>query len=186
MYICVTKTQTHTFLHIYLTHSLNIYFPYLPVCHYLFLCVTWLIHMCDMTHSIDASSSHRCVCGMFAACRFTNKNCVGLRDITQSYARNDSFGWLIYLMLLLLGMCLRHTDPRRALVLQHVAFLRVTWLIHTCDMTHLLDASSFSGVSAAYAFTNTTSLAYGGLYRETEREREREREIKIQNNKRMI
>jgi len=64
------------------------------VWHHSFICVTWLIHMCDMTHSYVWHVPFICVTWLMHAC-----------DMTHSYVWHDSF------------MC-------------------VTWLIHMCNTTH--------------------------------------------------
>jgi len=74
-----------------------------------FICVTWLIHMCDMTHSYVRHDSFICVTWLIHMC-----------DMTHSYVWHDSFicaTWLIYVW--------------------HDSFIRVTWLIHTCDLSRL-------------------------------------------------
>ena len=79
-------------------------------------CVTWLIHMCDMTHSYVWHDSFICVTWLIHVCYMTHlvRETVVTRvtwlnhlcDMTHSYEWHDSF------------IC-------------------VTWLIHMCDMTHL-------------------------------------------------
>jgi len=76
--------------------------------------VTWLIHMCDMTHSYVWHDSFICVTWLIHMC-----------DITYSYVWHDSFicvTWLIH-------MC----DMTHSYV-WHDPFIRVTWLIHMCAM----------------------------------------------------
>jgi len=81
------------------------------------MCVTWLIHMCDMTHPYV---------------------CVSLEGYDSCmHARHDSFTWLIY-------MC-DWTHPCVCVSLEvndslicawHDSFICATWLIYICDMTH--------------------------------------------------
>jgi len=73
-----------------------------------FMCVTWLIHVCDMTYSCVWHDSLTCVIWLIHMCDMTH-SCVTwlihMWDMTHSYVGYDSF------------IC-------------------VTWLIHMCDMTH--------------------------------------------------
>jgi len=80
--------------------------------------LTWLIHLCDMTHSCVWHDSFMCVTWLFHMC-----------DMTPSYVSRDSFicvTWLIH-------MC----DMTRSYV-WHDSLIYVTWLIHMWDMTHFL------------------------------------------------
>jgi len=91
-------------------------------------CVTWLIHMCDLTHSYVWHDSFIHIC-----------------DMTCSYVCHDSFirvTWLIH-MCDMTHLYVWHDSfiIHQALQLQHVwrdSFICVTRLIHMCDMTHLL------------------------------------------------
>jgi len=86
------------------------------VWHDLFVCVTWLIHMWDMTHSYVWRDSFICVTRLIHMC-----------DATHSYVWHDSFicvTWLIQ-------MC----DMTHSYV-WHDSFIYVTWLIHMHDTTH--------------------------------------------------
>jgi len=74
------------------------------VYHDSFICVPWLIHMCAMTHSYVSHESFICVPWLIHMCAMTHSTSRP-GDTTRSYGRNDS---CIY----------------------------VTWLIHVCDMTH--------------------------------------------------
>jgi len=72
------------------------------------ICVTWLIHMCDMTHQYVWHDSFICETWLIHNC-----------DMTHSDVWHDSFisvTWRIHVW--------------------YHAFTRVPWLIHTCDMTH--------------------------------------------------
>ena len=98
------------------------------VWHDSFICVTWLIHVCDMTHSYVWHDSFICVTWLIHIC-----------DVTHSYAWHDSF------------TCdMTHSHVRYdsficATSLIHVccdSFICLTWPIHMwhnsfkCDMTH--------------------------------------------------
>ena len=76
------------------------------------MCVTRLIHMCDMTHSYVRHDSFICVTWLIHMC-----------DMTHSYVWHDSFicvTWLIH-------MC----DMTHSYV-WHDSFIFATWLIHIC------------------------------------------------------
>ena len=105
------QTQAYPCAMCAMTH-MNSYVRHEPLtcatCHDSFVCVPWLIHMCDMTHSYVRHDSFMC-------------------DMTHSHVRHDSFicaTWLIH-------MC-----DMTYLCLWHDSFICVTWLIHMCDMTH--------------------------------------------------
>ena len=86
------------------------------VWHDTFICVTWLIHMCDMTHSYVWHDTFICVTWLIHIC-----------DMTHSYVWHDSFicvTWHIH-------MC----DMTHSYV-WHDAFICVTWLIHMCGVAH--------------------------------------------------
>jgi len=79
-----------------------------------FICVTWLIHMCDMTHSYVCHDSFICVTWLIHMC-----------DMTQSYVWHDSFicvTWLIHIC-----------DRTRSYV-WHDSFICVTWLVKKSDI----------------------------------------------------
>ena len=81
-----------------------------------FMCVIWLIHICDMTHSCVWHESFKWVPWLIPVC-----------DMTHSYEWHDSFPcvtWLIHMI------DLTHS------FMWHDSFICVQWLIHMCDMTH--------------------------------------------------
>jgi len=104
------------------------------VWHDIFICVTWLIHMCDMTHSYVWHDSFTCVPCLIHMC-----------DMTHSYMRHDnhsdvwhdsftcvtwqSFTCVTWRVCILTS--LRHHSNASC-----KRFMCVTWLIHMCDMTH--------------------------------------------------
>jgi len=96
------------------------------VWHDSIICVTWLNHVCDMTHSYVWHDSIICVTWLTLAC-----------DVTQSYVWHDSIicvTWLTH-------MCdMTHSYVWRVFcVFTRVSLLTcmcVTWLNHMCDMTH--------------------------------------------------
>jgi len=93
-----------------------------------FICVTWLIHIYDMAHlytcihMYDATRVHGVHVSFFCVTWLSH-----VCDLTHSYAWHDlfmCFTWLIH-------MCdMPHSFLWRA------SFIRVTWLIHACDMAH--------------------------------------------------
>jgi len=89
-----------------------------------FICVTWLIHMCDMTHSFVLHDSFIVVIWLI---HMRGMAYVCMCDTTHSYVWHDSFicvTWLIH-------MC----DMTHSYV-SHDACMCVTRLIHMRDITH--------------------------------------------------
>ena len=85
------------------------------------ICVTWLIHMCDMTHSYVWHNSFICVTWLIHVAWP-----IHMCDMTHSYVWHDSFicvTWLIH-------MC----DMTHSYVV-HDSFISVPWLIHMCGKT---------------------------------------------------
>jgi len=95
-------------------------------------CVTWPIHICDMTHSYVWHDSFICETWLIhrpSPCSPLRPCTTALRDMTHSssYVWHDAFictTWLIH-------MC----DIIHSCVWQY-SLIRATWLIHTCDMAH--------------------------------------------------
>ena len=100
--------------------------------HDSFKCVTWPLHMCDMTTSFihvtwlfliwDTTPSHvprrrclLCVIWLLHTC-----------DMTPSYMWYDSFICVTWLL------CIRYMIP--CPYVWHDSFWYVTWLLHMCDM----------------------------------------------------
>jgi len=87
-----------------------------------FICVTWLIHMCDLTHCTGGWSR--------IMQRLRETWLIHMCDVTHSYVWRDSFicvTWLIH-------MCdVTHCTGGWSRMMQR---LRETWLIHKCDVTH--------------------------------------------------
>ena len=86
------------------------------VWHDIFICVTWLIHMCDMTHSYVWHDSFICE-------TWPNH----MWDMTHSYVWHDSFICAIWLL---------HICDMTHSYMGHDSITCVTWLIHTWDMAH--------------------------------------------------
>jgi len=93
------------------------------------MCVTWRIHICDMTHSYLWHDAFTCVMWLTHMCDMTHsyvwhasfqKETVG-RNVVQPTPMNESchtYEWVT------------------PLYVWHVAFICVTWIAHMCDMTH--------------------------------------------------
>ena len=120
-----------------------------PITYRKFIYVTWLIDMCDMTHSYVWHDSRICAIWLIHMCDMTHSNvwhdsfiCVTwliyMCDMTHSYVRHDSFvyaPWLIHIC------AMTHSYMR------HDSFICAPWLIHmwhirmrhdsyACDMSH--------------------------------------------------
>jgi len=80
--------------------------------HDSFICVTWLIYMCDVTHSYVWLDSFVCVTWLIRMC-----------DMTHSHVWHGSFICVIWLIRIF-GMT--------HLYVWHGSFICVTWLIHMC------------------------------------------------------
>jgi len=80
------------------------------------MCVIWLIHVCDMTHSCVWYDSFMCVTWLISVC-----------DITYLYVWHDPFIRVLYLI----PEC-----DTTYLYVWHDWFVCATWLIHVCDVTH--------------------------------------------------
>jgi len=99
---------------VFVTNLLVTSFPY--VWHDLFIYVTWLIYMCDMTHSYVRHDSVICATRLIHMC-----------NMTHLYVRHDSF---------ICATRLIHMYDMTHLYVRHDSFICVTWLIHMYDMTH--------------------------------------------------
>ena len=86
------------------------------VWHDSFICVTWLIHMCDITSPYVWHDSFRRVTSPIHMC-----------DMTHSYVWHDSFICVTWLS---------HTSDMTSPYTWHNSITCVTWLMHMCDMTH--------------------------------------------------
>ena len=87
-------------------------------CASMSVCETWLIHMCDMTHSNVWHDSRLYICDM----TYSNVRCKWIFRTCTSMSTCET--WLIH-------MCnMTHS------YVWHDSFIRVTRLIHMCDMTH--------------------------------------------------
>ena len=112
--------------------------------------VTWLIDMCDVTHSYVWDDLFICVIwrihmrDMTRSCVWEERRCLGCD------AWHDSLTcatWLIHVANM-------HVCDMTHPCLCHDAFIRVTWLVRTCDMTH-----SYEGRDSFACLTKDTVSA---------------------------
>jgi len=121
------------------------------------MCVTWLIHMCDVTHSYVWRDSficvtwliHMCVTCLIQMCDVTHSYvwrvsfiCVmwliHMCDVSHPYVWRDSFicvTWLIHMCACKMKRTMKSAWRREPDQKSRPATC-VTWLIHICDMTH--------------------------------------------------
>ena len=115
------------------------------VWHDSFICVAWLIHMCDMTR-YSRHTHEWMMCVYRTMLRVHGMMLRVYRIIVRSHLHvwHDSFicvTWLIH-------MC----DMTHSYV-WHDSFIRVTWLIHMCDMTRsYVWYDSFIRVTSHHSF----------------------------------
>jgi len=182
--------MSHTHLYDQFIHRFHFTVPscvFVEMCvwHDLFMCVTWLTYMCDMTHPYytlqmfkysHAAPWHVCVCGMTYSYVRPDSSISHVEDVevisclhpdTHSYVWHDSFicvAWLIH-------VCdmthpnMRHTSSTCATWLIHmcdpwerleVELICVAWLIHMCDMTH----PYVSRVGASWSRTHMCGMTH--------------------------
>jgi len=103
------------------------------VWHDSFICVTWLIHMCDMTNSYVCDMTHSCVWSV--SCSFVWHDSFGARHLEKVVVRVT---WLTYVWhdSIICVRWLIHVCDMTHPCVWHDVFICVTWLIHMCDMTH--------------------------------------------------
>jgi len=92
---------------------------------YSLVCVTWLIHMCDMTHSYFFWTWLIHMCGMTDLHAWHDLRICGTWLIHNGC--HDSFIGVIRLF---------HECSMTHLYVGHDSFICATWRIHMCDMTH--------------------------------------------------
>ena len=81
------------------------------------MCVTWLIHVCDMTHSCVWHDSFMCVTWL-----------IHVWDMIHSCVWHDPFMCVTWLI---------HVCDMTHSCVWHDSFTCVTWLIHVCDLTRV-------------------------------------------------
>jgi len=96
-----------------------------------FLCATWLIFMCHTTHSYVRHDSFMCATWLIRMCAMTHSyvrhTSFICATLTHLYVRHDSFICATWIIF----MCvMTHSYAR------HDSCICATWRIHTCDMTH--------------------------------------------------
>jgi len=97
-----------------------------------FTYVTWLIRMCDMTHSYVWHNSFICIIRPIHVCDVTRAVCGVPKTIDNDVAFIDkSFGFDTAV-----SEAVKVCDMTRSNVWRD-SFVRAIWLIHMCDMTHL-------------------------------------------------
>ena len=84
-------------------------------------CVTWLVHMCDVTRSHVWRDSFTYVTWLIHMC-----------DVTHSHVWHGSFTCATWLIL---KGDVTHSYMGHALLMRHDSFTCVAWLIHECDRT---------------------------------------------------
>jgi len=118
------------------------------VWHDSFMCATWLIHVCGMTHSC-ARWWHLCVYS------YTHKSliwktlvfhmshtyeldaqAVPLYTAVFPHIRKNRVSRVFHLCLFIRVTWLIHVCDMTHSCVWHDSFMCVTWLIHGCDMTH--------------------------------------------------
>jgi len=112
-----------------------------PVRREAVICVTWLIHMCNMTHLYVWRDSFTCVTWLVRV-SMTHSH-VGhdsfICHVTQLYQGHESF--LCHVThptghdSFVCATCLIHTWDMTHSHVWHDSFTCVTWLIHMCDMS---------------------------------------------------
>ena len=123
------------------------------------MCVIWLIHMCDMTHSSSETMTTRCTCviretficvtWLIPMCEMTH-SCVWHDSYTiKTMTERCACGWHDTLLCMtwlnqshVVGdsfMCAAqrvYVCGRTHSYMRHNSLICVTWLIHMCDVTH--------------------------------------------------
>jgi len=129
-----------------------------------FVRVTWLIHMCDMTHSYVWHDSLICVTWLFHTCDTTySYTCARTRDVVQTLSRinGSCHVWMSHVTR---EVVMSHTNVSINESCQithshiwHDPFTYVTWLIYMCDMTHLhVRHDSFTCVTRLFHMCDKT------------------------------
>ena len=108
------------------------------------VCVTWLIHMsdlthphvcvCDMTHSHEWFDSSTCVCVWHDSFTWVIR-LIHMCDMTHPYVWHDSSICVWHDSFMCVTWLIHMSDTTQPYV-WHDSFICVTWLIHMCYMTH--------------------------------------------------
>jgi len=109
------------------------------VCNDSFICVTWLIHMCDMTHSYVCHDSFMCVQWLIHMCA-----------MTHSYVCHDSFicvTWLIHMCDIPCQSETKHLALNNKLFTrEYICMYKYIYIWYTCvhicmnEFVHLVDS----------------------------------------------
>jgi len=89
--------------------------------HDLRMCVTWLFHVCGVTHSCVWHDSFMCVAWLIDMC-----------DMTHAFVWHNSLICVAWLIL----MCEHETFLRVKDSWSNEGCIYVTWLAYVCDVTH--------------------------------------------------
>jgi len=131
------------------------------VWHDSFICVTWLIHMCDMTHSYVWHDSFICVTWLLFECvtclihawhdSFIRDSVICVTwlihicDMTHSYMTRHHTGLIVTHWFICVTWLTCMCDMTRSYA-WHDSFICVTWLIYMCDMTHTHLINDLNGI----------------------------------------
>jgi len=129
-HLAPTFTTKHTHGAVLFIHLCSaIFFFFFPSLACGMTCVTWLVQMCDMTHSY---LRHDSSIGLTLICV---SSLIHMCDMTHSYARHDSCICATWLCDMMTHSYVWHEDSF-VCVTRHDSFICVTWLIHMCVVTY--------------------------------------------------
>jgi len=124
---CISVHHTRDMTHAYVWHGARI-------------CVTWLLHMCDISHMYHMLTlQNRHICGLIHVCGMAN-SCMWLFFYRALLQRRP-----IILRSLLIVAIQYHSKQTHSCVC-HGCCIYLTWLIHTCHTTLLQNIVSFIGL----------------------------------------
>jgi len=105
-----------------------------------FICVTWIIQLCDVTHSyvwhdyVICVTWLACVCVCVCVCRaLQHAATCHLRDTTHFYAQHEAGNDRVDNSL---DMAHTHELPPKTRWRENTILVRVMGIIHVCNMTH--------------------------------------------------
>ena len=158
MYTCDTRSirmcdLTHSYVDDEFIRMTGVY-----VRHDSFICVKWLVHMCDMTNSCMRHVACICVTHDSFIC-VTHDSFICVTHDSFICVTHDSFICVTHDSFICVA-CLIHTCDMTLSYVWHDSFIRVTWLIttasvtcrmhmfdtwliHMCDVTYLYVLNSF-------------------------------------------